>query len=330
MFRVVDLQDADGIVLEYQLGSEYREWVPAGSESEISFNQLAPGTYTLAVRAKSSNGNYSDVLTFSFKINQPYYASWWFILLILIGLGLITVGVVRYRIQQIRTKENQNRLELTNRLNSLEQQSLNASMNRHFIFNALNSIQYFINTQDKLSANKYLTKFAQLIRKNLDSSASGENLVPLSEEIQRLELYLTLEAMRFEGRFIYTFEIDPEIELEEIRIPPMLFQPFVENAIIHGILPLEQLAGEIAFKAELLNENSIEFTITDNGVGYSKSLKEKTSTGDHFSHGTTITKSRIEVIRKISGDVIELEGPKDLLDENKQIVGTIVKIRIQL
>jgi sensor histidine kinase YesM len=150
-------------------------------------------------------------------------------------------------------------------------------MNRHFIFNALNSIQYFINTQDKLSANKYLTKFAQLIRKNLDSSASGENLVPLSEEIQRLELYLTLEAMRFEGRFKYTFEIDPEIELEEIRIPPMLFQPFVENAIIHGILPLEQLAGEIAFKAELLNENFIEFTITDNGVGYSKSLKEKNS-----------------------------------------------------
>lgn len=330
MFRVVDLQDADGIVLEYQLDSDFNEWVPAGSESEISFNQLAPGTYTLAVRAKSSNGNYSDVLTFSFKINQPYYASWWFILLVLIGLGLITVGVVRYRIQQIRTKENQERLELTNRLNSLEQQSLNASMNRHFIFNALNSIQYFINTQDKLSANKYLTKFAQLIRKNLDSSASEENLVPLSEEIQRLELYLTLEAMRFEGRFIYTFEIDPEIELEEIRIPPMLFQPFVENAIIHGILPLEELAGEIAFKAKLLNENSLEFTITDNGVGYSKSIKEKTATGDHFSHGTTITKSRIEVIRKISGDVIDLDGPKDLLNKDNQLVGTVVKIRIRV
>lgn len=327
-FRVIDLHDADGVVLEYQLGSDFEDWVPAGSESEISFNQLAPGSYTLSVRAKSSNGNYSDVLVFQFKINQPYYASWWFILLMMMGLGLITIAVVRYRIQQIRTKENQERLELTNRLNSLEQQSLNASMNRHFIFNALNSIQYFINTQDKLSANKYLTKFAQLIRKNLDSSASGENLVPLSEEIQRLELYLTLEAMRFEGRFKYTFEIDPEIELEEIRIPPMLFQPFVENAIIHGILPLEQLAGEIAFKAELLNENSIEFTITDNGVGYSKSLKEKNSTGDHFSHGTTITKSRIEVIRKISGDVIDLDGPKDLMNESNQLAGTIVRIRI--
>jgi ligand-binding sensor domain-containing protein len=330
MFRIVDLQDADGVALEYQLGgSDFNEWLPAGSESEIAFNQLAPGSYTLSVRAKSSNGNYSDVLVFNFKINQPYYATWWFILLMLLLLGLITVGVVRYRIQQIRTKENQERLELTSRLNSLEQQSLNASMNRHFIFNALNSIQYFINTQDKLSANKYLTKFAQLIRKNLDSSAAGENLVPLSEEIQRLELYLSLESMRFEGRFSYHFDIDSEIEMEEIRIPPMLFQPFVENSIIHGILPNEQLEGVIKFKAEL-HRDTIEFTITDNGVGYSTSLKEKSSSGDHFSHGTSITKSRIEVIRKISGNVIDLEGPKDLLDENQQIVGTIVGIRIQV
>jgi ligand-binding sensor domain-containing protein len=330
MFRIVDLQDADGVVLEYQLGgSDFNEWLPAGSESEIAFNQLAPGSYTLSVRAKSSNGNYSDVLVFRFKINQPYYASWWFILLMLMLLGLITIGVVRYRIQQIRTKENQERLELTSRLNSLEQQSLNASMNRHFIFNALNSIQYFINTQDKLSANKYLTKFAQLIRKNLDSSAAGENLVPLSEEIQRLELYLSLESMRFEGRFAYHFDIDPDIEMEEIRIPPMLFQPFVENSIIHGILPNEQLEGVIKFKAEL-HKDSIEFTITDNGVGYSTSLKDKSSAGDHFSHGTTITKSRIEVIRKISGNIIDLDGPKDLLDENQQIVGTIVSIRIQV
>lgn len=329
IFRVVDLQDADGVVLEYQLGSDYAGWLAAGSGSEIAFNQLAPGTYKLSVRAKSSNGNYSDVLEFKFKINQPYYASWWFILLMLIFLGLITIGVVRYRIQQIKTKENQDRLELINRLNSLEQQSLNASMNRHFIFNALNSIQYFINTQDKLSANKYLTKFAQLIRKNLDSSAAGENMVSLSEEIQRLELYLSLESMRFEGRFNYTFNIDPEIEMEEIRIPPMLFQPFVENAIIHGILPNEQLVGEINFCAKLLDDE-MEFTIIDNGVGYSTSLKDKKSSGDHFSHGTAITKSRIAVIRKISGDVIDLEGPQDLMNDAGQIVGTIVKIRINI
>lgn len=329
MFRVIDLHDADGVVLEYQLDSDFSEWVPAGSESEISFNQLAPGNYTLSVRAKSSNGNYSDVLVFKFKINQPYYATWWFILLIMTGLGLITIAVVRYRIQQIRTKENQERLELTNRLNSLEQQSLNASMNRHFIFNALNSIQYFINTQDKLSANKYLSKFAQLIRKNLDSSAAGENLVALSEEIQRLELYLTLESMRFEGRFTYRFDMDSEIEAEEIRIPPMLFQPFVENAIIHGILPRENYQGEIVFSAEL-KDTHIEFCISDNGVGYSNSMRLKKSSGDHFSHGTTITKSRIEVIRKISGDIIDLDGPKDLLNSENEVIGTIVKIRIRV
>lgn len=325
-FQVVDLHDAEGVSLEYKLDND--EWVAVGSSSEIAFNQLAPGTYNLSVRAKSITGKYSDVLIFNFDINRPYYATWWFFLLILLGLGLITIGIVRYRIQQIRMHETRERLELNNKLNTLEQQSLNASMNRHFIFNALNSIQYFINTQDKLSANKYLTKFAQLIRKNLDSSAAGENLVPLSEEIQRLELYLTLESMRFEDRFSYRFEMDPEIEADDVRIPPMLFQPFVENAIIHGILPRENYRGEIVFKAEL-QDTHIEFSISDNGVGFSNSMREKKSSGDHFSHGTTITKSRIEVIRKISGDIIELDGPKDLLNDAHQVIGTIVKIKIR-
>jgi len=326
-FQIVDLIDAIGTELEYKLGEEEGPWSSLGSSSDLSFNQLASGKYLLFVRVKGSNGNYSDVLEFSFEINKPFYATWWFILLVAFGVGLFTLAIVRYRIQQIRTQENQERLELNNKLNSLEQQSLNASMNRHFIFNALNSIQYFINTQDKLSANKYLSKFAQLIRKNLDSSAAGENYVTLNEEIQRLELYLSLESMRFESRFSYHFEIAPNIDTEEVRIPPMLFQPFVENAIIHGILPDESKMGIIRFEAKE-NDNSLEFKISDNGVGFSNSLKIKKDKGDHFSHGTQITKSRIEVIRKISGNIISMEGPRDLLDENDQIIGTEVIILI--
>src|SRR5574343_861215 len=102
-------------------------------------------------------------------------------------------------------------------------------MNRHFIFNSLNSIQYFINTQDRLAANKFLTNFAKLIRKNLDSSDDG-NLVPLQQELERLELYLSLESMRFKDRF--TYEIDEgDVEVEQIEVPSMLLQPFVENSI---------------------------------------------------------------------------------------------------
>ena len=100
------------------------------------------------------------------------------------------------------------------KLLALEQQSLNASMNRHFIFNALNSIQYYINTQDKLSANKYLTSFAKLIRKNLDSSSSGKSLVPLTDELERLELYITLEHMRFQNKFEYKINIGQDIDID--------------------------------------------------------------------------------------------------------------------
>ena len=327
VFQTLDLYYADKITLEYRLDSN-EDWSRVGSDADVVFNQLASGHYNLEVRALGGNGNYSDILVFDFVILQPFYASWWFTFLVIFTLGLITYGLVRNRIQQIRTQETQERLELSNRLNALEQQSLNASMNRHFIFNALNSIQYFINTQDKLSANKYLSKFAQLIRKNLDSSASGENKVTLAEEIQRLQLYLSLESMRFEGRFDYVFDIDEDIELEEIKIPPMLFQPFIENAIIHGILPNEKLEGKIIFSA-LKNDNEIIFTIADNGVGYSTSLNVKKDRGDHFSHGTSITKSRIEVIRKISGDVISMEGPSDIMDENGVVCGTRVVIRIK-
>jgi ligand-binding sensor domain-containing protein len=327
VFQILDLYQSDKVQLEYRLQNN-EKWSPAGSNSEIIFNQLASGNYKLQVRAIGANGNQSEILSFDFLILQPFYSTWWFFLLLSGILSLMVYAFVRYRIRQIRTQETQERLELVNRLNALEQQILNASMNRHFIFNALNSIQYFINTQDRLSANKYLSQFAQLIRKNLDSSASRENRVTLAEEIERLQLYLSLESMRFSNRFTYTFDLDKNIDLEEVKIPPMLFQPFIENAIIHGILPNEDLNGEIRFTAELRNKE-IVFTISDNGVGYSTSLRQKKGHGDHFSHGTSITKSRIEVIRKISGDVINMHGPEDIKDAEGRISGTKVVISVK-
>ncbi len=327
IFQVLDLYQMDKVKLQYRMGSS-EDWIEVGQSSEIVFNQLAAGNYELQVRAQGGNGNYSDIMRFHFEILKPFYATWWFILMLILGAILIIVTIARYRINQIKSLQAQEKLALNNRLNALEQQSLNASMNRHFIFNALNSIQYFINTQDKLSANKYLSKFAQLIRKNLDSSASGESKVSLAEELQRLELYLTLESMRFDGRFHYHFDIDEDIDQEELTLPAMLFQPFIENAIIHGILPKDDLVGQITFSAKRI-EDRIEFTITDNGQGYSTSLSQKKDDGDHYSHGTNITKSRIEVIRKISGDVIELIGPEDLIDENNAIIGTKVVIRLK-
>jgi ligand-binding sensor domain-containing protein/signal transduction histidine kinase len=327
VFRVVDLHKAESVQIQYYLEGLDADWSPGSSIKELVFNQLAPGSYKLHVRAFNGNESFSNPLVIAFVINKPYYATWWFIMLLVLFLAFIVFSALRLRVNQVRTQETQDRLKLSNRLNELEKQSLNASMNRHFIFNALNSIQFFINSQDKRSANKYLTTFAQLIRKNLDSSAFGVNSITLSEEIQRLELYLSLESMRFDNSFSYAFQIAKEIDAEELLIPPMLFQPFIENAIIHGVLPLGQKHGKITFSAYLEDKNVV-FKIQDNGVGYSNSMKEKDASGDHFSHGTTITKSRIEVIKQMSGKGMEMIGPQDLLNDKGEVVGTEVFIKM--
>ena len=130
----------------------------------------------------------------------------------------------RARLRNLEREQRNEKLEYKNRLQLLEQRSLNASMNRHFIFNSLNSIQYYINSSDKRSANKYLTSFAKLIRMNLDSSVQHNFIVSLEEEIQRIELYLNLEKMRFNEKFNYELVVYSELDLEGIQIPSMILQ----------------------------------------------------------------------------------------------------------
>jgi sensor histidine kinase YesM len=202
-------------------------------------------------------------------------------------------------------------------------------MNRHFIFNSLNSIQYFINSQDKYSANKYLTSFAKLIRKNLDSSSENNNQVLLSEEVERLELYLSLEAMRFKDKFEYSITSN-DVDLESIEVPAMLFQPFVENSIIHGILPNESKKGKIHI--EILEKNNmLHVIIEDDGIGIETSITKKGNLGgDHKSQGMEITAKRIDLLNKLSRQDYELDGPHQILDENSLIKGTRVLIKIPL
>src|SRR5690606_4965954 len=139
---------------------------------------------------------------------------------------------------------------------------------------------YFINTSDKLSANKYLTNFAKLIRKNLDSSTESENMVTLAQEIERIELYLSLEAMRFKGKFNYTIETN-DCDLESVLIPAMIIQPFVENSIIHGVLPNEDKVGEILINVYKENDD-LYIVVQDNGIGIERSLAQKNEfSGDH-------------------------------------------------
>ncbi len=326
-FTGVTMSNPESLMYQFFLDGVNDDWSPPTPNSEVTFSNLSPGNYTLKARAVSKYGVLSNEIEFPFVIKSPFYATWWFISLCVIFVASIVYGVFRFQIQQERNRRKSESLEFTSKLRGLEQQSLNASMNRHFIFNALNSIQYFINTQDKLSANKYLSQFAKLIRKNLDSSTTESNNVALSEEIERLELYLSLESMRFKDRFDYVFDIDPSIDTEELKIPSMIFQPFMENSIIHGILPRQDVKGLIKFTATREGD-IINFIIEDNGIGYEKSMRHKVETGDHQSRGMSITSSRIELLRKISGKTFQLIGPVDIINDTGESIGTRVHIKI--
>lgn len=301
-------------------------WTPVIDQHSFTYPNLSYGVYTFKVISSIDGINWSDPAVFKFEILKPYYLTWWFISLNLILFASIITVIVKWRQSVIKRQRLTEKLMYKSRLLSLEQQTLNASMNRHFIFNALNSIQYYINTQDRLSANKYLTSFAKLIRKNLDSSIANNGMVTLKDEIERLELYISLEMMRFQEKFQYELTISSDINTENILIPSMILQPFVENSIWHGILP-KGSEGKITLSIYTENDYTV-FEIEDNGIGIETSLKNKTI-NDHQSQGMLITSGRIDILKKVNEQKMYIEGPFQVTDKDGNSLGTKVIIKLE-
>lgn len=323
----ISLVHYKGISFQFKLDGLRDAWSSPSKNSTISFSSLPAGDYNLHVRSVDLEGGVSEEIMFPFVIKSAFYNTWWFYLLVVLLIGGIVFLFLRYRLKRAKETSEQEKLRYKSRLLVLEQKSMNASMNRHFIFNSLNSIQYFINTQDRFSANKYLTSFAKLIRKNLDSAISPDNIISLEDELERIQLYLSLESMRFKDRFDYEINVK-NVDVESEFIPSMIMQPFVENSIIHGILPNEDKKGLIRIDVEIKNDY-IEILIEDNGIGIKNSLSNKSRVnGDHKSQGMEITSKRIELIQKISENDISMIGPDEIVDNDGSINGTRVLIKI--
>ena len=323
----ISLANYKGISFQFWLEGLRETWSSPSSNTTVSFSSLPAGEYTLHLRSVDMEGGSSNEIRMPFIINVAFYNSWWFYLLIALLITGVAYAIFRNRIKRIAASNEQDKLRYKSRLLILEQQSMNASMNRHFIFNSLNSIQYFINTQDKFSANKYLTSFAKLIRKNLDSATSPGNIISLEDELERIKLYLSLESMRFKDRFDYEFVIT-DVDVESEFIPAMIMQPFIENSIMHGILPNENKKGHIKVDIRSVDDY-IEILIVDNGIGIVRSMSQKKQmAGDHKSQGMEITSKRIKLIQKISENNISLVGPNEIVDSNGSINGTRVLIKI--
>lgn len=260
------------------------------------------------------------VFTAHFGLQSPFPA--WFLPINLTYYALLLDGVfflfaLTLRDRQILTE----RIQLQQQATANELKALRSQMNPHFIFNALNSIKSFTLNNDSKQANFYLTKFAKLIRKVLDNSRSEK--ISLKNELETLQLYLDMEKLRVGDKFDYIIRINEDVEAEFIELPPMLLQPYIENAIWHGLMPRET-KGLITISIDTLHATSLLLiTIEDNGIGRQKSAEIKAQMGGetHKSFGMKISSERLLKLNQAQQVAIE-----DLHDTNGQVCGIRVKI----
>ena len=321
-------QTNKNIRYEYQLNGSSEEWTQLQTGvGDVTFSNLADGDYLFEVRARNRyNNKISEPKLIKFRIQSPFWERWWFMVLVVIS-ALFLAGVYFKTFQSRREKEKNlevAQLQLNNQLTSLKLENLRSQMNPHFIFNALNSIQEYIILNQKDLASDYLGKFADLVRAYLKHSAKGS--ISLQEEIDCLEMYLELEKLRFEDKLNYKISKSQDLFSEEIAIPTMLVQPYVENSIKHGFLhKKEQCELTISF-THSEDYKSIICVITDNGIGR-KRANELQTKRNHESFATKANNDRLQMINQGKDKKIGVTIT-DLLDHNKSPLGTKVVILI--
>ncbi|MEP7237453.1 MAG: histidine kinase [Ferruginibacter sp.] len=286
------------IIYEYKLDNG--PWMVAANPT-LLISGIESGNHKFYARAKINNIVFTrQDAVFSFTIQTPFYKSWWFILVLLI----LSQAIIIYVINRIIKKSKERKLAFQTQqaeYASLKQQAFTSLMNPHFIFNALNSVQHYINKQDRQNANKYLSDFASLVRRSFDSAQ--RSFVSLDEELETVRLYLQLEKMRFADKFNYSITLSKEVEDDEWMLPSMVLQPFLENAILHGLIPLNS-SGQLNIEATIIN-NALCVTITDNGIGIKKSKALRAGKA-HKSRGMQLIKERLELLSKLGTESIEL------------------------
>ncbi len=279
--------------------------------------QLNNGSHLLQVRARDVNGNISNsILAIKFEIATPFWKAIWFWVLLAVALQIVFIYFINKR--QKRKKEEKLAKEIASvHTAALEQQAFTSLMNPHFMFNALNSIQHYINVQDRQSANRYLSDFASLIRKSFE--AAQQSFIPLEQELENIKIYLRLEQMRFANKFSYKIIIPQDVDVEHWMIPTMMLQPLLENAVLHGIMP-SSIAGELIIQLNTADNNLI-ILITDNGIGLKNSAALKQNIA-HKSHGMDLIKKRIEALNHLCNQPISITC-NPAFDSNKNPGNTI-------
>lgn len=311
-FREILYMQEAGI--RYRLEGLEEKWTSvAASEEMIEYKSLPSGEFVFEMQAfyRDKRG---PMFRMAFTIHSPFWQTWWFLtsigLLIILSVLLIYTAISR---RQLRKERHRNELN-TSKLTAIQSQ-----MNPHFIFNSLNSIQDLVLQGDEEKSYTFITKFANLIRKTL--KYSGLEFIDLEQEVQLIELYLTLEKQRFKSDL--EFEIIRD-EWEGVQVPPMLVQPFIENALVHGLLHKEGI-GKISIEFEL--GEVLICTITDNGIGRKRAREiRQRQRADHESFSVQAIRKRFEILRQHYQEDIGFDYED--LEEKGVATGTKVRLKI--
>lgn len=336
-FTLINYNNTSSYHFYYRL-NESTSWVPLRNLRTINMTSLSPGKYTLYIKALDRNQD-EKTKQLLIIIHPPFWNTWWFITLSMLLLVAAVLSLLKWRelvlgraaavkfdAQAKQNEEMKGRLQLelelavlNQQLTEMEMKALHAQMNPHFIFNCLNSIVGMIIYQQNEDASRYLNKFAQLIRENLDHSK--RSFITLQQNINYLHNYLKMEQIRFTN-FEYEMKVDALLDTEEIMIAPMLIQPLAENAIWHGLQAIEEKKQlKISFSKE---EDYLVCEIEDNGVGINKT-KDHNSTTKHLSMGIENIQKRILLLRqKYNTDCVITFTDKG--DRHTDETGTIVTL----
>ena len=319
-FKTIHFKSLGNYDYEYRLiGLDDKWYSQDASTKNINYLALNPGDYHFQIKVKLGD-QYTQLYGIRFVIQKPFWIQYWFMVTAL--LALLALLFLVYRWAEIKTKKSE---ELKEQLAVSQLTALRSQMNPHFMFNILNAVQGLIYSNQKSRATEYLGKFSDLMRKILDTSDKNE--VTIEKEFETLDLYISLEKARFEDDFEYRISFPPNVDLARYKIPSMIIQPFVENAIKHGLMHKPGFK-KLDIKVEFLNDVWC-FTIDDNGIGRKASEIINQKIKKHISFATKAIESRVKLINKTTNITIDIE----IIDKKSKLeepLGTRIKIYIPI
>ncbi|TNE52588.1 MAG: hypothetical protein EP344_15665, partial [Bacteroidetes bacterium] len=324
-FSSIGFTNPDHHQYQYKLQGVDENWVNAGTRSYAAYTNIDGGDYIFMIRAANRDGVWNEEpLKIDLSIAIPWWNRLWFRGGVFLFLLAGVYAFYRYRLAQVRRVERL-KADFENKLAGVELAALRSQMNPHFLFNCLNSIESYIIKNETTKASEYLNDFSRLIRLILQNSRS--NYVPINDELEALKLYMDMENLRLGQRFDYKVSIDEDLDLYSTEIPPMLLQPYVENAIWHGLMHKEE-KGTILIELKKVGDFLL-CAIEDNGVGRKRSAELKSRSRKKTSMGMNITQERINIINK-AYDTETSVRIIDLVSPGGAAQGTRVELRIKI